>query len=118
MRIAIATEGGRVSAHFGHCEGFTVYESDSKENKGGVFIPNPGHQPGFLPVFLKNENVNVIIAGGMGERAQSLFAESGIDVVVGAHGRCDDVMDKYLQSELVSSGEACREHMHNCEDHQ
>jgi len=114
MRIAIATEGKNVSAHFGHCEGFTVYESTGAENKSGVFIPNPGHRPGFLPAFLKQENVDVIIAGGMGERAQMLFAQNGIDVIVGANGSCGDAIASYTAGRLVSTGEACKEHGHNC----
>ena len=71
MRIAVATENAIVSAHFGHCEGFTIYEVENRKFKSSNFIANPGHEPGFLPVFLKEKNVDLIIAGGMGERAQT-----------------------------------------------
>jgi predicted Fe-Mo cluster-binding NifX family protein len=46
-------------------------------------IPSPGHQPGFLPAWLAEEEVSIVIAGGMGSRAQTLFNENRIEVVVG-----------------------------------
>ena len=111
MKIAIASEGKEVSGHFGHCEGFTIYEKlDDKLNVS--FIKNPGHKPGFLPVFLKDLDVNIIIAGGMGETAQKLFTKNGIEVVVGAYGSCNNIIEKYLSGELKSTGSICREHQH------
>ena len=44
----------------------------------------PQHEPGMLPRWLKGLGANAIIAGGMGSRAQGLFAEEGIQVIVGA----------------------------------
>ncbi len=66
MKIAIATDGNEVSGHFGHCEGFTMYEISEDEVLGNEFVPNPGHRPGFLPVFLKEKGTDIIISGGMG----------------------------------------------------
>lgn len=117
MRVAIAIENGMVSAHFGHCEGFTVYEVNKGKKFGSQFIANPGHTPGFLPLFLIQADVDVVIAGGMGERAQALFTDNGITVFTGAEGNCDDVIEKYLAGKLVSSGVVCTEHQNNCEEH-
>jgi len=118
MNIAVASEGNIVSGHFGHCEGFTMYEVDNVEMKGKVFVPNPGHKPGYLPVFLKEKNADVIIAGGMGGAAQDLFIENGIEVVVGASGNTDDVVKLYIAGGLKSSGSVCSEHAHegHCND--
>jgi predicted Fe-Mo cluster-binding NifX family protein len=113
MKIAIASENGVVSAHFGHCEGFTIYDMEDGKVKDKTFIPNPGHQPGFLPVFLSEKDVNLIIAGGMGERAQMLFNQNSIDVIVGADGECDNVLEKYQRGELKSSAEFCQDHHHD-----
>lgn len=52
MKIAVASEGKYVSEHFGHCEGFTVYEVDENKMLMKDFIQNPGHRPGFLPIIL------------------------------------------------------------------
>lgn len=118
MKIAIASEGKNVSGHFGHCEGFTMYDVQDNKVVSKEVIQNPGHKPGFLPVFLKDKGTNLIIAGGMGKAAQDLFIENGIDVIVGAQGLADDAIDNYLSGNLVSSGSICTEHQHegHCED--
>jgi len=112
MKIAIASEGKYVSGHFGHCEGFTTYEVGEDKALKKSFVENPGHRPGFLPVFLKGLDTNVIIAGGMGETAQQLFSENGIEVVVGAQGLSDDVVQSFLKGELKSTDSVCREHQY------
>ncbi len=48
MKIAIAADGNRVSGHFGHCEGFMIYEIENGEILNHKFEPNPGHRPGFF----------------------------------------------------------------------
>lgn len=118
MKIAIASEGKKVSGHFGHCEGFTIYEVKEDKSLEKTFVKNPGHKPGFLPVFLKDLKTNVIISGGMGEAAQELFKGNGIEVVVGASGVCDDLVNDYLNNKLKSTGIVCREHQHEgyCEE--
>ena len=115
MKISIASEVNRVSEHFGHCEGFIVYDINDKTILNSEKIKNPGHRPGFLPVFLKDLGVNTIIAGGMGEAAQVLFKQNGINVIVAANGLCDDVIQKYLNGELKSTESVCTEHQHSGE---
>ncbi|MBN1042929.1 MULTISPECIES: NifB/NifX family molybdenum-iron cluster-binding protein [Clostridium] len=118
MKIAIASEEKYVSGHFGHCEGFTIYDLEGKEISKKEFVPNPGHKPGYLPVFLKEHDVNVIIAGGMGATAQELFKENNIEVIVGVEGLCDDTIQKFIKKELKSTGSICTEHAHegHCND--
>lgn len=110
MKIAVASEENHVSGHFGHCDGFEIYEVLEDKSFNKSFTSSPAHRPGYLPVFLKKLNVNVIIAGGMGETAQQLFNENGIEVVVGAEGFSDDVVQKYINGELKSTGSVCKEH--------
>lgn len=112
MKIAVASDGLMVSGHFGHCEGFTTYEVKDGEAGNKQFVANPGHRPGFLPVFLKDQNVDVIIAGGMGGAAQELFVENGIEVYVGAQGLSDAVASHYAKGLLKSTGSVCAEHSH------
>ncbi|MEW9121462.1 MAG: NifB/NifX family molybdenum-iron cluster-binding protein [Thermotaleaceae bacterium] len=112
MKVAIAKDGSVVSGHFGHCEGFEVFHLGEGKIEGREFIPNPGHRPGFLPVFLSEKGVNVIISGGMGATAQDLFAENNISVVVGAQGNLEAVIAKYMEGELKSTGSICEEHAH------
>lgn len=107
MRVAVAAEGNRVTEHFGHCEGFKIFEVDRGQVMEGEYIPNPGHQPGFLPGFLSDLGVNVVIAGGMGSRAIQLFKEKGIAVITGASGNVDETIDDYARGRLVTSESAC-----------
>jgi len=119
MRIAVATENANVSPHFGHCEGFTLFDVENNDIKAEEFVANPGHQPGFLPVFLGEHGVNMIIAGGMGERAQVLFAQNSIETIVGASGSAKDAVNSYLSGSLNTTGEVCKDHSNagGCGEH-
>jgi len=112
MKIAVASEGKMVTEHFGHCEGFAIFEAENNQIKGKEFTPNPGHKPGFLPVFLHDKGVNVIISGGMGSGAVDIFNEKGIEVVTGASGDAETAVNNYLQGKLKSTGSVCHEHQH------
>lgn len=117
--IAIATSEKCVAQHFGHCEGFTVYQLEEGKNPSPQFYPNPGHKPGFLPEYLGDLGVQVIIAGGMGAGAVNLFAQKSIQVITGASGVVEEALHKYLKGELVSSGSVCNAHEHSngCDEH-
>lgn len=41
MKIVVASEGKFVSGHFGHCEGFIVYEVDENKVLEKAFIKIP-----------------------------------------------------------------------------
>ena len=70
----------------------------------------PPHEPGVLPRWLSELGANIIIAGGMGRRAQDLFTENGIKVVVGAVSETPEKLAQaYLQNILVV-GENCCDH--------
>ncbi len=112
MKIAVATDNNMVSGHFGHCEGFTIFETEDKKISGKDIIENPGHKPGFLPKFLAEQKVNVIIAGGMGETAQEIFKDNGIEVVVGASGDTEKAAQEFLDGKLKSTESICTEHQH------
>lgn len=110
MKIAVANDRDVVSQHFGHCESFVVFETKGNEIVNTKNHPNPGHRPGYLPVFLKELGVNIIIAGGMGGGAITLFEENNIKVITGASGKTKDVVQKFLEGELKSSNSVCKEH--------
>jgi len=112
MKIAAACEGKTVTEHFGHCEGFMIFDVQNNEITGSQFIPNPGHRPGFLPVFLHEKGVNVIISGGMGGGAVDIFNEKGIEVIIGVSGDAREAVSYYLRGELKSTGSVCHQHSH------
>ena len=88
MKTAIPLAAGRLSDHFGHCEQFALVEADpaSKQILKQTVVTPPPHAPGLLPRWLHQQGVNVVIAGGIGQRAQSLFAKAGITVKAGVAG--------------------------------
>jgi predicted Fe-Mo cluster-binding NifX family protein len=114
MKVAVSTDSGFVSAHFGRCPAYTVFEIEEGRVVEREEIPNPGHQPGFLPVYLSQMGVNAIISGGMGPRAQGLFAGRNIQTIIGAQGRVDEVIERYLRNELETGKDLC-DHGHHRE---
>ena len=101
MKIAIPTMGGRLSSHFGHCEAFTLFETDAQgEILERIELTPPSHEPGVLPRWLKTQGVETVIAGGMGMRAQNLFAEQGMQVCVGA---ADDELETLVKAFLAGT---------------
>ena len=110
MKIAVPVDNGCVSAHFGHCSAFELYEVDEASNEAPskTTLPAPPHEPGLLPRWLHERGANVIIAGGMGQRAQNLFAEHGIQVVTGApSAAADEVVGAYLARTLQAGANTC-----------
>ena len=110
MKIAIPTANGKLAAHFGHCEQFAILEVDlaDKTVLSINYVTPPPHEPGVLPRWLHGHGAGVIIAGGMGQRAQGLFAEQGIEVVVGAPGAPpEEIVAAYLKGVLETGQNLC-----------
>ena len=114
-KIAVASENGLVTDHFGHCESFMIFVVEANQIVQEETIPNPGHKPGFLPNFLADIGVRVIISGSMGAGAREIFTEKGIEVIVGATGKAKTAVEQYLQGKLQSTGSVCHEHRHHDE---
>jgi predicted Fe-Mo cluster-binding NifX family protein len=110
MKLAISTEGGNVAAHFGRCPAYTLIDITDGNVVAREEIPNPGHEPGFLPGYLADRGVGCIIAGGMGPRAQSLFAQRNITTIIGVQGPIPDVLEKFLKNELEAGEDLCDHH--------
>lgn len=110
MKIAIPTAEGKLCMHFGHCEQFALLDVDAagKQVTGKTMVTPPPHEPGVLPKWLHEQGANVILAGGMGQRAQGLFQENGIQVVVGApSGTPEELAGQYLAGTLVAGENVC-----------
>jgi predicted Fe-Mo cluster-binding NifX family protein len=86
MKIAIPIASGKLCLHFGHCEQFAMVEVDESAKKvvGVEKLTPPPHEPGLLPRWLAEKGANMVIAGGMGGRAQQLFASQNISILTGA----------------------------------
>ena len=110
MRIAVPLAMGKLSLHFGHCDQFAIFDIDDETSKviNRKDVTPPAHEPGVLPKWLHENNVSVIIAGGMGQRAQQLFTQDGIKVVIGASGQSpEELVSAYLENTLETGDNIC-----------
>jgi predicted Fe-Mo cluster-binding NifX family protein len=110
MKYAIPVSGGMLSPHFGHCEQFALIDAD--ENNKNILkkemVAAPPHQPGLLPPWLAKQGVQVVIAGGMGASAISLFQQNGINVMLGAPAADPEkVVTDYLNGKLETGNNSC-----------
>ncbi len=110
IRIAVPVANGVLCSHFGHCEQFVLFDvgADQKSIGNRQVLPAPPHEPGTYPKWLHEQGATVIIAGGMGSRAQDLCGENGIRVVVGASSADPDlVVRDFLEGRLVTGPSLC-----------
>ena len=115
LKIAVASENKMVTEHFGHCESFMIFDTENNQIIKSETVANPGHKPGFLPNFLADRGVNVIISGGMGGGAVDIFNERNVEVIVGASGHAKTAAEDYLKGVLKTTGSVCHEHQHHDE---
>lgn len=107
-KFAIPTLNEKLTAHFGHCEKFAIVDVEDDKVVNEEFIEPPVHQPGVYPKFLADHGVNVIIAGGMGQKAQDLFAQNNIEVHMGVpDGSPSELVMSYLGNELQTGQNLC-----------
>jgi len=109
MKIAIPVSEGKLAMHFGHCDKFALIDVDeSGKIVSREEIKPPLHEPGVLPAWLNEQGATHIIAGGMGSRAQGLFTQNGISVVVGAPaGTPEEITEAYLNGTLTAGDNVC-----------
>ena len=112
MKIAIPTANNQLCMHFGHCEQFALIEvdPDAATVLSAEYLTPPVHAPGVLPRWLHEQGADVIIAGGMGQRAQGLFAQNGIKVVVGATGGTPSDLARAFLTQTLETGDNVCDH--------
>jgi predicted Fe-Mo cluster-binding NifX family protein len=110
MIIGMPTAQGRLAMHFGHCEAFRFFECSKETGITRTFdaVPPP-HEPGVLPRWTASQGADIIIAGGMGIRAQNLFQQQGIEVLVGAPNTMEpgEIVQAYLNNTLECGTNMC-----------
>lgn len=135
MKIAVTYENGQIFQHFGHTEQFKLYDTDGGKILSAEIVSTNGSGHGALAALLRNQNVDVLICGGIGGGAKTALANAGIQLYGGVSGSCDAAVQALLAGNLGynpnvkcshhdhSHGEGehtCREHgcgEHNCGEH-
>ena len=121
MKIAVTYDNGNIFQHFGKTEFFKVYEVEDNKVVSGEVMGSNGTGHGALAGLLAEQDVDVLICGGIGGGAQAALQEAGIELYAGASGDADEAVETYLRGELVSSGANCNHHHedgHSCGGHE
>lgn len=106
--LAVPVSDGKLCSHFGHCDQFAFIETANGAIARTVLRTPPPHEPGLLPRWLKEQGADVAIAGGIGERAQEMLKQNGIEVVVGAPmDTPESLANQYLSGTLLSGSNIC-----------
>ena len=106
--FAIPVSAGKLCSHFGHCDQFALIETIDGEIRDSSLHTPPPHEPGVLPNWLHEKGANVIIAGGMGAKAQDLFNQNGIKVITGAPADSPEALaQQYLSRSLITGENVC-----------
>lgn len=110
MKIAMPLANNMLCMHFGHCEVFRFF-TVNKENKTVEEykdVTPPPHEPGLLPRWIAEQGATLVLAGGMGQRAKSIFSANGVEVITGVveHNPQKAISD-YLDGKLTTGPNAC-----------
>ncbi len=121
MKIAVTYDNGNIFQHFGKTEFFKVYEVEDNKVISSEVIGSNGTGHGALAGLLAEQDVDVLICGGIGGGAQAALEEAGVELCAGAQGDVDQAVEAYLKGELVSTGANCDHHHeegHSCGHHE
>ena len=115
MRIAIPTEGSKIAEHFGRCSIYTIAEIEGKNVISNIQLRSPQHAPGIIPKFLRDNNVDIVITGGVGNSAIQLFESYEIGVITGVTGDIETIIKDFAMGVIKSGESLCN---HEDEDHE
>ena len=121
MKIAVTYDNGNIFQHFGRTEFFKVYQVEDDQIVSSEVIGSNGVGHGALAGLLADQDVDVLICGGIGGGAQAALQEAGVELCAGAQGDADQAVEAYLKGELVSTGANCDHHHgegHSCGSHE
>jgi predicted Fe-Mo cluster-binding NifX family protein len=97
-----------LAEHFGRCPHVTLFSVSDAEITDQQTLDTPPHEPGRFPAWLREQGADVVIAGGMGQRALALFAQAGIRVIVGAPPAPPaELVSDFLSGKLSGGANVC-----------
>lgn len=117
MRIAVTYQNGEIFQHFGHTEKFKVYDIENGKISSSRVVDADGFGHGALSGFLNNNEIDVLICGGIGGAAQVALSDAGIQLYGGVSGSADDAVHSLLEGKLNHhSNVMCSHHEdgHSC----
>ena len=113
MKLAIPYENGEIFQHFGHCENFEIFTVEDGKIQSSKVVSSAGQGHGALAVFLAEQDVKVLICGGIGGGAKAALAAARIMVFGGVTGKTRDAVQAYITGSLEFDPNAnCAHHDH------
>ncbi|AEF96019.1 NifB/NifX family molybdenum-iron cluster-binding protein [Methanotorris igneus] len=105
MKIAIPTENGKISPHFGRCEEFVIVEIEDGKIKNKEIVENTArggmHGVGTTAAsIVGNYNVDILIVQNIGPKAYDVFKKLGIDVYKCNTSSIDECVKLFLEGKL------------------
>ena len=118
MKIGVTYENGKIFQHFGHTEEFKFYDVENNEIKHEQTVNTNGQGHGALAAFLAQNNIEILICGGIGGGAKVALAEAGIKVYGGVTGNADEAVRKFITGNLEFNPDIyCVHHQNSCGEH-
>lgn len=120
MRIAVSADDNKgldstISPHFGRCPYFIIVDVEDRSIEQVLQVENPyygDHRPGQVPAFIEEQEVDVMLTGGMGARAMQFFSQYGIEPVTGAVGTVRMSLEQYLGGEMEGAAPCATSQTH------
>ncbi len=116
MKVAVTYENGEIFQHFGHTEQFEIYEVADGKVISSEVIATTGSGHGALAGFLKEQDVDTLICGGIGGGAKQALVEAGIKLYGGVVGDAELAVKNLIENNLNYNSEVECDHHHN-EEH-
>ena len=121
MKIAIPSEQNKLCGHFGHCEYFSFVEVNP-ETKEILNIEKKVPEEGIScqsATWIASCGVNIVLAGGIGERPMTIFAQNGVKIIAGCPElEIETIVNQYLHNNLKTVENICTGKHHHCHGHQ
>lgn len=113
QRIAVTTENGQIFQHFGKTPAFTLFDTQDGCIVAHRLLPTGDSGHSALGGLLKDNDVSVLICGGIGQGAQDVLKEAGISLVYGISGDVQAAVEAYLNGTLKSNEALLCHHEHH-----
>ena len=117
MKMAMPKDGEMVNQHFGQSKYFLIATVENQQivDRKEISSESLQHNHAGLSGLFLAEGVSLVITGGIGKPALDALKEKGLEVIKGASGKCEEVMEKYLTGKLDDQNVTCD---HKGEHHQ
>lgn len=118
MKIAVTYEDGEIFQHFGHTQSFKFYDVEDGKVVESHVVDTNGSGHGALATLLAENDIDVLICGGIGGGAQMALAQAGIKLYGGVSGSADAAVEALLKQELdYNPNVQCNHHGEGHEHH-